>query len=486
LIRAAQKNGRPLTKTEIDKMVDGYKRKMLNLRGQTIARTETLNALRAGQYDGFKSMVETGVVRDDEMTREWLPTSDNRTREDHSAMAGVIVAGMETPFTLPDGSQGMFPGDSSLPPGQTINCFAPWTPIARAGLLTAIRRDYRGDMVELSTGLDVNLTVTPNHPILTGRGWVAAGEIKKGDKLFHCEFGNDRAGWSCPDVEDVQASAEQIYGAAKRLCRQVRRAGLVMDFHGDGTDKDIDIVAVPCRLGDAIETKRRKVLQDFLFAAPDIAHGKRLAFRLNFASMWAFTKLSDGSMRRLCARLAVFRRKHGGAAPVALAQRGFCDAKIGETLVYCRTSNTNSFGDSQYGQPEIIRAVHGFEMFRSLLEPSCEALSHFGTASRSDRQGQAHISQARLDNVAWNSGVARYVGKTVASVKRFLNGTMMLLAGDGPVVKALLVDSVRFFHYDGPVYNFESETNILIAGGIVNHNCRCAVIARIRLPERAK
>ena len=122
LIRAAQKNGRPLTKTEIDKMVDGYKRKMLNLRGQTIARTETLNALRAGQYDGFKSMVETGVVRDDEMTREWLPTSDNRTREDHSAMAGVIVVGMETPFTLPDGSQGMFPGDSSLPPGQTINC----------------------------------------------------------------------------------------------------------------------------------------------------------------------------------------------------------------------------------------------------------------------------------------------------------------------------------------------------------------------------
>jgi len=85
-------------------MVDGYKRKMLNLRGQTIARTETLNALRAGQHDGFKSMVETGVVRDDEMTREWLPTSDNRTREDHAEMAGVSVIGMDTPFTLPDGS----------------------------------------------------------------------------------------------------------------------------------------------------------------------------------------------------------------------------------------------------------------------------------------------------------------------------------------------------------------------------------------------
>jgi hypothetical protein len=35
--------------------------------------------------------------------------------------------------------------------------------------------------------------------------------------------------------------------------------------------------------------------------------------------------------------------------------------------------------------------------------------------------------------------------------------------------------SVKSFHYDGPVFNFESDTNLLLSSGIVNHNCRCSV-----------
>ncbi|MDV4167812.1 phage minor head protein [Rhodovulum sp. FJ3] len=120
----ALKDGKALSKTDIDRIAGRYKDRLLAHRGETIARTEAITALRAGRSEGFRQLVDSGRVRSDQIERGWTDTGDGRTRPDHREMDGTTVTGMDEPFTLPDGSRMMFPGDASLGASahQTINC----------------------------------------------------------------------------------------------------------------------------------------------------------------------------------------------------------------------------------------------------------------------------------------------------------------------------------------------------------------------------
>ena len=53
--------------------------------------------------------------------------------------------------------------------------------------------------------------------------------------------------------------------------------------------------------------------------------------------------------------------------------------------------------------------------------------------------------------------------------------------GAGKIEGLNFVDvvSVEISHYDGLVYNFETESGLVLANGIITHNCRCRLIAEI-------
>ena len=93
-------------------------------RGQVIARTESINALRAGQVESFRQAFNSSDILDKEVSREWQDTgNDGRTRATHSAADKQTVAGMNAPFTV-GGYELMYPGDSSLgaAASETIQC----------------------------------------------------------------------------------------------------------------------------------------------------------------------------------------------------------------------------------------------------------------------------------------------------------------------------------------------------------------------------
>lgn len=93
-------------------------------RGEVIARTESINALRAGQIESFRQAFESSDILDKEVSREWQDTgNDGRTRATHSAADKQTVAGMNAPF-LVGGYELMYPGDSSLgaAASETIQC----------------------------------------------------------------------------------------------------------------------------------------------------------------------------------------------------------------------------------------------------------------------------------------------------------------------------------------------------------------------------
>lgn len=124
VVSKAMREGKPLTVDEANKATMGYSRNLLRHRGEVVARTEALDALRAGRHEGVTQLEESGKVQEEQISRYWDSTGDSRTRPDHLEMEGQMVTGAKTPFVLPDGSKVLHPGDGSLgaSPQQVIQC----------------------------------------------------------------------------------------------------------------------------------------------------------------------------------------------------------------------------------------------------------------------------------------------------------------------------------------------------------------------------
>jgi len=124
LVRRAIKDGKPLAAADLDRIAARSSDKLLKQRADTIARTESITALRAGRREGIQQGIDAGAIAPDAVKRRWDATLDSRTRPDHVAAHGQEVDGMNTPFVLSDGSRMLYPGDTSLgaSAAQTILC----------------------------------------------------------------------------------------------------------------------------------------------------------------------------------------------------------------------------------------------------------------------------------------------------------------------------------------------------------------------------
>ena len=122
-IAKAIREGKPLTKADIDRITARYSDSLLKHRAEVIARTEALTALNAGRQEGIMQMADGGDIPRTAIKREWLSTPDSRTRDSHSSMNRQVV-GIDEPFVSPSGARMVFPGDKSLdaPTSETIQC----------------------------------------------------------------------------------------------------------------------------------------------------------------------------------------------------------------------------------------------------------------------------------------------------------------------------------------------------------------------------
>lgn len=123
-VRKAMRGEIELSQAQIDKLAARYSERLLISRANTIGQTEVMEALNSARMEaGFQSAEQAGVDPD-LAEKVWIATTDGRVREQHLHMNGVSVIGMDTPFTMPDGTKMQYPMDSSqgASASQTINC----------------------------------------------------------------------------------------------------------------------------------------------------------------------------------------------------------------------------------------------------------------------------------------------------------------------------------------------------------------------------
>lgn len=389
----------------------------------TIFDTNLQSAYMAGRYKAFLANVA------DRPYWQYVAVMDSRTRPAHAALNGRT-------FRHDD------PIWRTHWPPNGFRCFPPET-LLRADAEIGLKTWYAGEMVEFETGLGKKLTVTANHPILTGRGRLPAHAIKEGEQVL-CDAGIIDA--RVPGVVDHRqppASAENLFEALKpQGFRIVPMAA--NDFHGDALLRKPEIhVAGPDRvLMDEIELEAQQFI------------GQRH-----------------------------FRQTHGGAIGHAnlagrppLAGSILVNAVLAQESADVAEAGIQALGDgSLRGHTGTVKGEHaaldvGVNAVRG--GPCRTELAAKGGGIALDRlpfESFGFASAAQGNAVAAEN--APECGTTEAQlIRELLEANSGLIALDQVVW-------VRKFDWAGHVFDFQTATGLMFAAGIVVYNCRCGVRA---------
>lgn len=127
LVRKAIAAGKPLDRDTVNRIVGRYSDRLLQLRGETIARTEMLVSLHSGQAEAMRQAIASGSLRPDQIVKIWQTASDARVRHSHFVLGqkGGTRVPYDKPFVSPaTGARMMHPGDRSLGalPEDVVNC----------------------------------------------------------------------------------------------------------------------------------------------------------------------------------------------------------------------------------------------------------------------------------------------------------------------------------------------------------------------------
>lgn len=196
-------------------------------RARMISRTELAFAYNSGHHDQAHRMGYT-------LKSSILGSLHKETDEcDDNAAEGWIP--MEQLFRS---------GDEMAP--YHPNCLVPGTGVVASSIAAAYERWYEGEVVTIRIPGVEDLTVTPNHPILTDGGWVPAKQVKSGDLLLQSVSPSLVLSIVDPHHQQVEASCQDLFAALlmHHSLGTSRYQGITTDFHGDGLGSEVQVVHV--------------------------------------------------------------------------------------------------------------------------------------------------------------------------------------------------------------------------------------------------
>ena len=122
-IAKAIETGEPLDAKTIDAAITRMQQRTLKYRGDVIARTESVNALRAGQFEAIAQAVERGELDIRDVVKKWDATGDVRTRLTHQQAETDYKEGipLDQPFIV-GGEPMQYPGVAGASAKNVIQC----------------------------------------------------------------------------------------------------------------------------------------------------------------------------------------------------------------------------------------------------------------------------------------------------------------------------------------------------------------------------
>lgn len=368
---------------------------------------------------------------------KWVTIMDGKERKLHADLNGKICSFDNPPII------DKHTGQTGLP-GETYNCLKGDTNIVTPFLHNRLyRRKFRGETVELITRMG-SFEITPNHPILTDKGWVKAGMVNIGDNIAKISNETFFAGETHP--YNAITTIEKFFSFYNVLFKSERVATTVKDFHGDiAVDNQVDVINIKSKLGDYLKSEISHCrINHILTKANDIF----ASCPCNSAFCEAFPVGAfspDSIISGLNKAFSFFFGSEFHSVEHSFTPIAWLDTLVYEMSGYS-TSINSEFFCNLFDTPAIDKEFYSFLMweicFNLFRKNIIAPLSHCSremTCATSETIGD--FSQRKPAFTEFDTIIDKRINKS-------------------------------FFH----VYNLENKNNWYLANNYIIKNCRCGMI----------
>ena len=307
----------------------------------------------------------------------------------------------------------------------------------------ATRRSYTGKLIIITTALGNQVTITPNHPVLTDKGWIPADRVTKGHRLVQSSI-NQRAISGSPQENQTPALIKDVWRSAS-VFGFVSVPLATQDFHGDGSDGEVNIVYTDGNFSSVLD---RVVIQPSSELSFMSRHGSGISFP-GLGSFAPFFPSSGptggGQVSRTSLRSSLFGGHLCSTHQASVRSAAMRDAGLFERSSDSATLHTVLRGESQLGKS--LGVLVGDDVVRQLSPSS---------------------SPRRFDPAA-----AEFSGQGLGVYVNLGRSLLDRLAGQVSLDCVISVSStdVTACH----VYNLHTDEGWYSAGGLVVSNCDCAI-----------
>lgn len=338
---------------------------------------------------------------------------------------GVEQAQKAEPMAFKDRKPGV-----NFPPMHP-NCVMGDMRLLAPGMESMTRSYYSGEIVELRTANGRRLAVTPNHIVLTSRGWVRAKFIVEGDQVINYTGGVIADVESAPTQYDSVTTVEEDFRSfvESGTVTTHRMPAAPEYFKGDVIpDSEVDIVFINGFLGNEGDALVSEYVGDGDFIGAGIGGETPLTGQRSMAKLLVGISLaSDGIM----SGSSIARIIRSGALThhelVSLCDIAHYDTRLAQSALNGGSGEAEALGDSFNADARFIQG------------------DHFGNGKKRTH-GNGPNSENIRDFVDAFSGVVEF--DDVVSVGRF--------------------------QFTGHVYDASTESRTYVCNGIITSNCRCS------------
>jgi hypothetical protein len=328
-----------------------------------------------------------------------------------------------------------------------VNCVLGDTLVSGPAICAGYRRKYSGEIVIIRTASGKELSVTPNHPILTDHGWVAAGLLKDGDNVISRSGLNGMNGIS-PNVDNREPTIQDVFMSLFEGGDVLRLPVSAGHFHGDISDSEIDVVFPNSQLRDRNNPAFTQKPEEIAFSSAFEFSGQLFA---------------DGSLDKVA--FTSLRSSHSGVGglgepgstlcsspfePVPHSVRpAFCqrDTHVSEVLPDQAFGNASSGSNFIFPQAGIVQRQEGVWGDMRFAPQVNLPISRTGDA-------------IPLDAVL----------NSMEGAPIFISDRLIGLSGEEEIDNIIFIK--RKYLSSTHVYNLETEDGWYFANGIITHNCR--------------
>lgn len=334
------------------------------------------------------------------------------------------------------------------------SCFPAGVLVSGPPIEKTFSRHYSGNIVIIHTASGENLPVTPNHPILTNRGWIAAGSLVIGDYVIRStrsegtSFGINEYNYNTPVlIEQIAESFGMVFAEMK--CTSP-------DFHGDGKGSDIYIVRTNSLLRNDRNTNISEPVSKNLFGMrisrkfSDFCFGLPKFGSLNsfFNRNMIFSKMIEKN------DFSIFKWNLRASKVIRFFKSSSFYASSSQTSTY-RTS-----GDIECDRQRMFSFPRNISFSNFIIRKFHLFMRYIGVLFTRNNISLLFVPQ--------DSSFPKNSCKSLPTNTESWRDLLRSLTGQ--VSEDCILDiSIRSF--SGHVYNLQTENNWYTANNIIVHNC---------------